>query len=743
MTTTDDRALARIRYSSDIEMPGMLHACLVRSPHASALIRSVDVSRVPEDVVTLQAADLGELAQRRYGAAVLDQPILAVDRVRHVGEPVVVVAASTLRAAREAADLVEVEYEVRQGAFGAQAAADPAAPLVHEGSGAATGAAAAVNVQLRPTPNSNVCHTFRLQKGDAEWESEAEVIIDREYHIAGAAHMPMEPHATIAWWEGDRVNVITGTQTPFANREALAALFGINESQIRVESAPMGGSFGAKTFLRAEPIAVALARKAGKPTRLAFTRVEEFLTLNRHPATFRVRLGATRAGRLVGKSIDVWWDTGAYADAGPDVATKGGYASIGPYRIPHVQLTSRCVYTNTVPNGAYRGYAATQASWASERCMDELAVELGVDPLRLRLDNLLRQGDTFHTGEVLHDFHVEECLRACADAVEWESGTSGKGLAVVMKGMHTPSRSCAALEVGKDGEVLILTGTTEFGQRVDLVQAELAASALGAPATIFAMGTTDTDDVPFDARTTSSRSAHMMSHALSSAAADLRSQVAKKLGVDPDAIDLSNGDVQTGDERHPWKEFSGLRGDGEYVTAGGLDPDSGAGVASSEWHQGAAAVEIDLDDETGLITVKQVHTAAWAGRVIDRVGAELQTEGCMIMGIGSALFEEITVDQEGQPEQATMSDYNIPSMADVTGMSYDLLEDRPELGPRRPVHGLGETAMPPVPAAIGNALQTRGALLRSLPLKPEAVLAAVDGLSTSSGAGKPDPGVTR
>lgn len=737
MTAVDDRTLGRMRYSSDMEVPGMLHAVLVRSPHASAAVRSIDVSRVPDDVVTLQASDLGDLARKRYGAAILDQPILAVDRVRHVGEPVVAVAAATPRAAREAADLVSVQYDLTEAAVGAVAAAQPGAPLVHADLDMGPGLAAAMNVQLRPTPASNVCHTFRLHTGESDWKVDADVIVEREYHVAGAAHMPLEAHATIAFWERDHLTVATGTQTPFANRAALASLFEVPEEHVRIQALPMGGSFGAKTFLRAEPITVALARKAGKPVRMSFSRVEEFLTLNRHPATFRITLGATRAGVLVGKSIDVWWDTGAYADAGPDVATKGGYASIGPYRIPNVQLTSRCVYTNTVPNGAYRGYAATQASWASERCMDELARELGVDPLQFRLDNLLHSGDTFHTGEVLEDFHVEECLRACAEAIEWETGTRGKGLAVVMKGMHTPSRACAAIEV-TDGALVIRTGTTEFGQRVDLIQARLAAASLRAPVTVFSQAPNDTDEVPFDARTTSSRSAHMMSHALDMAARDLRAKVADKLGVEPESLDFMQGDVRADGDRYEWEEFSGLRGDGEHLTEGGLDPDTGQGLASSDWHQGAAGVELDVDEETGMLTLTRVHTAAWAGKVVDRTGAELQTEGCMILGVGTTLFEQVSTDADGQPQQATMSDYNIPSMVDIPPLTYDLLEEEPTDGLLAPVHGLGETALPPVPAAIGNAVQSLGAFVRELPLTAESVLVAFDE-SRDTGAG-PDHG---
>lgn len=721
-TGIDDRLLARQHYSSQVAAPEMLHAAVVRSPHARARILRIDTTQVGLDVVVLTPDDLRDLGGRRYGAAIKDEPILAEGEARYVGEPVAAVAAATPALARRAADSIVVDYEVLPPALGGVAAAQPGAPLVHEGVEITAEMAAAMNVRLRPTPDSNICHTFRLQQGRADWEALADVVVEHEYHIAGAAHMPLEPHAVLASWRGDRLYVEGGTQTPFSNRDSLAELFGLPTENVQVSVVPMGGSFGAKTFLRVEPIVAGLARKGGRPVKIVLSRVEEFLTLNRHPATFRIRLGAAADGTLVGKTIDAWWDTGAYADAGPDVATKGGYASIGPYRIPNIRLESRCVYTNTVPNGAYRGYAATQAVWASERCMDELADKLDMDPLELRLRNLLDEGEAFATGEVLHDFHIKECLLTAAAAVGWEEGRSGKGLAVVMKGMHTPSLARARIEVADDGRLRVHTGTTEFGQRVDLVQTELAATALGMPRDRFVMSANNTDLVPFDARTTSSRSTHMMSTAIAEAADDLIRSVADKLAVPSADLTATPSGVRTKDGETPWTDLTGLSGAGEYSTTGGLDPDTGAGIASSEWHQGAAAVAARLDEETGLIEITALHTATWAGRVVERLGAELQTEGGMIMGLGTALFEEVTEDEDGQPQQLNLSDYNIPSMLDVPAFDHTLLEG----GPEATVHGLGETAMPPVPAALGNALHTLGAPVRRLPLTPERVIAALE-----------------
>jgi CO/xanthine dehydrogenase Mo-binding subunit len=390
----------------------------------------------------------------------------------------------------------------------------------------------------------------------------------------------------------------------------------------------------------------------------------------------------------VAKELDCWVDTGAYADCGPGVATKLGYAGVGPYRIPHVRVDSLAIYTNLPPNGAYRGYGAMQSVWASERTMDLLAAQLGLSPLELRRRNLLRDGDRFATGETMHDVHFEECLQAAADAVGYEEDPRGKGLCVLLKGMQTPSRAQISVERSPIGYV-IRSASCEMGQGIRRSLRLMGAEMLGCEPGQIEVPDPDTDSSPYDTRTTSSRSTHMMGRALEQAVADLRS-----------------GD--------------GERGMGEIVNEGGLDPDTGQGVASSHWHQGAAAAHVTVDEETGVITVEHLHAAVYAGRVVNREGAELQNEGSMIMGLGTALLEGILF-ADGQVTNANFSDYNIPAAADLPRrMTHELIERE-----GAEVHGLGETALPPVPAAIGNALHSLGVHVTELPITPESVLEAV------------------
>jgi CO/xanthine dehydrogenase Mo-binding subunit len=682
---SDPRATGRSRYAEDFELPGMLHAQIVRSFYPHARILRVDASGVPDSCVALIPDDVRGL--KPYGCQIEDQTVLALDRVRYLGDPVAAIAAPTRQEAEESALLVDVDYEELPAVFDAVEAVQSEAPLVHE---SAVAGGAAAYFAMRPQAGTNICHRFRIRHGDIEAGfARADVLVEKTYRTAGAAHAQMEPHACVARWEGEQLELWTGTQTPFNVREDLARAFGIAEERVRIVALPMGGSFGAKTFVRLEAIVAALARKAGKPVKLVLPRSEEWQTLNRHPATINVKLGARADGALVAKQVTCFADTGAYADCGPGVAQKMGFAAPGPYRIENVWVDAYCVYTNLPPNGAFRGYGQMQSTWASERAMDALAEALELDPLELRLRNVLRDGDRYCTGETMHDVRFAECLQAAAEAIGWGEDRRGKGLSLVMKGMQTPSRAAIAIEAEDDGTFVLRCATTEMGQGARRAISLLAAELLDVDVSRIVFPDPDTSLVPYDTRTTSSRSTYMMGRALADAVRDLR-------------------------------ESGGRRGLGEIRNEGGLDPDSGQGVASTHWHQGAAAAEITVDEETGRISALHLHTTIYAGRVVNRPAAELQTEGSMIMGLGTALFEAVAY-QDGQVVNANLSDYATPAFSDLPGrLSYVLLERE-----GAEVHGLGETALPPVPPAIGNAAASLGIELSDLPMRPESVLAAV------------------
>jgi CO/xanthine dehydrogenase Mo-binding subunit len=673
----------RVQYSQDVELPGMLHARILRSPHPHARIRRVNASAVRDGCVVLLPDDVRGYAS--YGAQIQDETVLALDRALYAGDPVAAVAASTRREATEALYAIDVDYEELAAVFDPVEAAQPGAVLVHER--AAISENDAAYFDMRPQPGTNVCHRFRIRHGDdpeAVFDTCA-AVVDRTFRTAAAQHAMMEPHASVARWDNGRLEVWTGTQTPFSLRGELARIFDLREEDVRIVCPPMGGAFGAKTFVRLEAIAAALARKAERPVKAVLDRTEEFQTLNRHPAVVRVKLGARADGTFVACRMWCWADTGAYADCGPGVAQKMGFAGPGPYRWAHAWVDADCVYTNLPPNGAFRGYGQMQSTWARELAVDLLADEVGADPLEVRLRNLLRDGDRYVTGEEMHDVHYAECLEAAARAVRWEQGRAGKGLAVLLKGMQTPSRAEIVLEEGDDGTYTIRCATAEMGQGARRAISLLAAEELGVDVSRVRFPDPDTDLVPYDTRTTSSRSTYVMAEAIR------------------DAMRSGNG------------------GHGRMAIPGGLDPDTGQGVASHHWHQGAAAAEVRVDEETGVFEVVHLHAAIYAGRVVNRPGAELQNEGSMIMGLGTARFEAIDV-VDGQVANPNLSDYEIPAFADLPReLTHDLIErDGAE------IHGLGETALPPVPAAIGNALGSLGVHVTDLPMTPESVLDAID-----------------
>jgi CO/xanthine dehydrogenase Mo-binding subunit len=675
-----------VEYSQDARVDGMWHAAFVRSPVAHGRVRSVDASGLPQDCVALLPEDTAALG--RYGCQLKDQTVLA-DPARFVGDVVAAVAAPTRAAARAAVQAVSVDIQELPAVFNPLAAVAEGAPLLHPESGES--AEDKVSIGVRPLAGTNVCHRFRLLQGDVEEGFGAsDVVVEETFRTASAQHAPMEPHATVAeWTEDGRLVVTTGTQTPFNLRDDLAGALGVDPDRVRVVAPRMGGSFGAKTFTRLEAVVACLARKAGRPVQAVLERDEVFLTLNRHPAVVRVRVGAAADGTLVAKQLDCWADTGAYADCGPGVATKMGYAGVGPYRIPHVRVDALAVYTNLPPNGAFRGYGAMQSVWASERAMDLLAERLDMSPLDLRRRNLLRDGDRFATGEVMHDVHFDECLQSAADAVGYHDDPRGKGLCVLLKGMQTPSRAAISVERTPVGYV-IRSASCEMGQGIRDSLRLQGAALLGCEPGQIEVPDPDTDSSPFDTRTTSSRSTYMMGRALAEAVRDLEGS-------------------------------GGERGYGEITNEGGLDPDTGQGIASTHWHQGAAAAHVSVDEDTGRVTVERLHAAVYAGRVVDRAGAELQNEGSMIMGLGTALLESVE-HADGQITNANLSDYSLPALGDLPGeMTHELIERE-----GAEAHGLGETALPPVPAAIGNGLASLGVELSDLPMTAERVLEAIE-----------------
>ncbi len=749
MVDARERVTGAVEYVIDLELPGMLHAKILRSPFPHARIKHIDASaalEVPGVVAVFTRNDFLDDPQidPYHGPQVADQPIVAIDKVRHVGDAVAAVAAEDPDTAEEALFYIDVDYEELDAVYDPLEAMAADAPRVHELGEDFLGTAAYFGIN--PIIGSNCPHHYSLHVGDVEAGfAGADHIVEGTFRVPSAAHVAMEPQAAIAHFDEHGLTVYSNTQTPFNVRDALAHMFSLPVEQVRVIIRTLGGAYGAKTFMHAEPVAVALARKTRRPVKLEYSRPETFVATNRHPLVAKMKLGVKNDGIITAKQVEAYFDTGAYADSGPGVAQKGGYASVGPYKIPNIAIDSHVVYTHLPRNGAYRGYAVTQIAFASEALMDMAAERIGMDAVEFRLKNILHNGDTFATGQVLKDVQFEACLKSVAQAIEWDVGQEqvtpegklrGKGVCVLLKGMLTPGSSNASVEITASGEARLNSGTVELGQGARTVIAQIAGEALDLPYDDFVVTLPDTDTTPFDSRTTSSRSTYMMGNAVRQAAEDLKNQLQALAGeyfrVNPGQIGLESGQIYVldGDDRRlPYAELlqhtgrERLEGFGSHENPGGLDAGTGLGVASSHWHQGAGAVEVEIDPETGKIEILHCHSSVYAGRVINQSLAELQNEGNMIFGMGSGLFEEIVFD-DGQVSNPNLSDYLIPSFMDLPAkMTENLLEV-----PGAVSHGLGETALPTIPAAISNALaRAIGRRIYDLPLTPEKVLRALKG----------------
>ncbi|MGZ9272373.1 MAG: xanthine dehydrogenase family protein molybdopterin-binding subunit, partial [Candidatus Binatia bacterium] len=382
-----EKVTGKALYTVDVDLPGMAHGKILRSPYAHARLVRVDGSKaemLPGVLAVITREDQKRL--RMFGAAYKDQTIVAVDKVRYAGDPVAAVAAVDEATAARALELIEVEYEDLPAVTSIDEALAANAPLVHE----APASGGELMGQRYETPKefsgSNFCYRFSYANGDVEAGfKNADHVFENTFTFPRVQHFSMEPHATVADFAGDRLTLWAGTQEPFTLREHLADIFHLPQSKIRVIVPYVGGGYGGKLAVKTEPLAAVLSWKAKRPVRLAHTIEESFKTVTRHPARVRIKTGVNKDGKLVARQCLIHMETGAYADAGPRVTQKAGYRCFGPYRIPHMKTDAYTIYTNTVPAGAYRGFGTLQVTWAYESQMDIIADKLGFDALEFRI----------------------------------------------------------------------------------------------------------------------------------------------------------------------------------------------------------------------------------------------------------------------------------------------------------------------------------------------------------------------
>ena len=740
-----EKVTGKALYTGDLQLPGMAYAKILRSPMAHARLLKVDVSKARQltgVITTLTRDDIKDF-NYKYGATYKDQSIVAVDKVRYVGDPVAAVLAEDPALAEEALNLIDVEYDELPKVTNIEEAVAPGAIQVHEGDVARAELRGSVYGAPERFNGTNVCYYLGFSRGNVgKGFAESDFVYEDTFRFQKVQHYSLEAHVNIAHYDGDKLTVWASCQDPFTLRDHLSGIFRLPLSRVRVIVPYVGGGYGGKLYVKAEPISVALSWKTRRPVKLALSVSESFKTVTRHPARVTVKTGVKKDGRLVARECQIYMDTGAYADAGPRVTQKAGYRSLGPYKIPHAKVEAHGVYTNTVPAGAFRGFGALQVTWAYESQMDMIAERLGLDPLDLRLKNLLKKGDLYTAGDTPVDCDLKEGLLKVADAIGWREKSAkpnrAKGISCCIKDAGgTYKVAGATVKMSSDGSVVLLTGTVEVGQGPRTALSQVVAEELAMSMDEITVAQLDTDVTPYDISTSASSSMVVMGTAVQRAAQDVKKQLlqcaAKVLKQKVDHLAIHRGKVHLGEgEGIPYGkvivDFFGSKA-GEIIGKGLYKDKRSAkailGSTTTFWEVGWGAVEVEVDPETGVIRLLNYVSAADAGKAINPDQCIGQDEGAVMFGIGHTLMEEM-IYEDGQLLNPNLVDYRVPMFEDLPQHLHTILiENGNGPGPFGS-KGLGEGGLLPVASAVANAVSRAvGVRIQTLPLTPPNVWRAL------------------
>src|ERR1700737_901370 len=730
-----DKVTGHAEYTHLMRLPGMLHAKLFRSTVAHGRINSVDASAAKQLPGVLHFVTTDDTKQvipdPYYGPAFHDQPILADGKARFVGEPVAVVLARDPHVAEQAVQLISAEYEELPAIYD-EVEAFTARTFVHD---ELKPAATFPDLKhLKGVSGTNIALDYRLRRGDFENAYAAAAHkFEHEFKTQKALHLPFEPFVTVADWRADGVTIHTASQSPSFVRIEIARLLGWPENRVRVKVPYLGGGFGAKLYIKLEALVAALALLVRRPVKISLTMEEQFYTLTKHASTFRIKSGV-KDGRITARQCEVWWNGGAYADIGPRITQKSGFTAPGPYDIENVHIDSYSLYTNLPPAGALRGFGIPQLVWAYESHADMIARALKLDPLEFRSKNILREGRPHATGTIMRDVKLETALDRVAELLNWkqplERGRGlvrrGRGLAIAMKAVISPTTSVANVSIAADGSAILSCGTVDMGQGSDTARVQIVGDVLNVPAESIGVGPRDTDVTPYDMGTLGSRSLFHMGHAVRLAAEEARDKV-KALAREVGEPEGSNAPISELFKKKYGMQAGTIVGTGiykpDYVPpdpANGLTPN-----ATPFWMCAAAGAEVEVDTETGSVRILRLVNVVDCGNPVNPAIVATQISGAALMQLGFTMFEKMQIDA-GQVTNASLADYKIPSVLDVPPrMENEAVTAHQSNGPFG-AKGVGETGTFCVSPAIANAIDDAcGVRLTELPLSPEAVLRAL------------------
>jgi len=687
----DAKVTGRAKYIDDLTFPGMIYGATIRSTISCGRIRARSIS-LPDGFVV---ADHQDIPGPNYVALIdPDQPCLAVDQIRHVAEPILLVGHADKDALSDIHERVTIE-------------------------------------ELAATPNydpekSDVCFKkISIDKGQVDLGFRiSDFVIDGEYRTGHQEQLYIETNGVIAVPGDGQMTVYGSLQCPYYVHKALVVLLKLPPDRVRVVQTETGGGFGGKeeypSMLACH--AAILARKANRPVKMIYDRVEDLLaTTKRHPSIVRHRTGLTRDGRITAMDIDVIMDGGGYATLSAVVLSRGVIHAAGPYRCDHVRIRGRAMMTHTPPNGAFRGFGAPQTQFAIEAHIDRIADQLRIDPVRLRELNALRPGDTTATGQKLgKDASALPVLR---DAVkrskfaqkrtQWKGTNRGIGLSLFFHGSgftgggEVKLASKASLELTANG-AKILVASTEIGQGTRTMHAQIVADALGVSYDAIDVNEADTAFVPDSGPTVASRTCMIVGKLLERCALDMK----KRLGTLTPA--------------QYFKKHGSFTVTSQYEPPPGLlwDDNTYAGDAYGSYAWGCNIVELEVDPVTFEVTTLNVTAVAEIGKAIHPMMAIGQIEGGTAQGIGYALTEEVVM-KDGRMANATLTNYIIPTPMDAAPMDVGIMERPYQHGPYG-AKGVGEMPIDgPAPAVI-NALRNCGFDIRAIPATPERLFAAAE-----------------
>ncbi len=751
MKKVDGLAIVRGKpaYTPDYDMPDALVVKLLRSPHAHAIIRSIDSSQalsIPGVVGIFTYQDVERVPYTRAGQGYPEpspyDTYLLDRKVRYVGDPVAVVAATTEKAALKALRKIKVEYETLDAVFDMKEASKEGSPIIHDESDCS-----GVYDNSR-----NIAAHFVMDIGDVEKTlEECEFVIRRTYHVDTQLHAALEPHNALTYLDPvGRLVVISSTQVPFHCRRILSRILKKPIAEIRVIKPRIGGGFGGKQSVIAEPYAALVTLKTGKPARIAYTREEVSMATNiRHEMSYDVIVGAAGDGKIKAISLHGISNTGAYGEHCLTTFMVSGSKTLPLYnKVDAVHFGGDIVYTNLPPAGAYRGYGAPQGLFPLDCAIDELAYEMKMDPLKLKEMNSIREGETSPIFEIMGEGRegvpqimrsckLQECIDLGRKAIGWDSKwgkkkrngnkVRGVGCALAMQGSGIPKidMGAATIKMNEDGSFNLLVGATDLGTGSDTILAQIAAEVLTVPLEKIIVYSSDTDLTPFDVGAYASSTTYVSGNAVRLAAEKVKEKVldlaAEYLEKDRSELTLKSGVIRGKDGSSV--SLSELCTMHMYTFNQQQISESASYVGEESPPPFAASfAEVEIDTDTGKITLVNFVSYADCGLALNPVQAMGQLEGGSMQGIGWALYEDIIYGKDGRMLTNDFFTYKVPSRMDYGKLTCGLVDSYEPTGPFG-AKSIGEIGIDtPIPAISNAIFDAAGIRLRHAPFKSERVL---------------------